>query len=64
VDLQDAGLGEHLDRLAQRRAADPHRLRELPLAGQPVALPQVAVADALRDLLDGALEGPAWADRL
>ena len=26
--------------------------------------PEIAVADALRDLLDGALEGPARADRL
>ena len=58
------GLLQHLDGLAQGRAADPHRLGQLALARQPVALGQVAVADPLRDLLDRALEGPARADRL
>ena len=64
MDLEHARLLQHLDRLAQRRAADPHRLGQLALARQPVALGELAVADPLRDLLDRALEGPSRADRL
>ena len=56
---ENAGLGQHLHGLAQRRAADAHQRRELALGGQAVAHVQVAGLDPLGDLLDGLLEGTA-----
>ena len=62
--LEHARLGQHLDRLAQGRAADPHLRGQLALGGQAVADVQVAGLDLLGDLLDGLLEGPARRDGL
>ena len=62
-DLEHAGLGQHLDRLAQGRAADLHARGKLALGGEAVAHVQVAGLDLLRDLLDGLLEGAPRGDR-
>ena len=62
--LEHAGLGERLDRLAQRRPADAHLRRQVSLGGQAVAGMQVARLDLVGDLLDGFLERPARCHRL
>ena len=56
------GVDEHLDRLAQRRAADLHLRGERALARQLVADAQLADADLVRDLLGGLLERSARLD--
>ena len=59
---EDTGVGEHAHGLAHGGAADLHRGGELALGGEAVAFAQLAEADALGDLLDGALERAPRAD--
>jgi hypothetical protein len=59
ADLQDAGLGQELERLAHRRPRDLHLLGQRALRRQLVARVQVPERDALGDLRHGLLEGAA-----
>ena len=54
--LHDAGLGERGDGQPHGRPADLHERGQAPLAGQVVALAELAGADAVDDLAEHVLE--------
>ena len=61
--LQVAGLGEHAQRLAHRRARERQQLRQVALGRQALARPQQADLDRAADALDRLLERVRRPDR-
>lgn len=61
-DLDQAARFQHPQHLARGVPADAEALAQVPLGGEPVARPELALAYQLANLIDDRLGDPAYAD--